>query len=479
MRHKLLCGAAGVCVMILLGSTSVQAATEKLTPAENAGDTKEVTLTVTLAWEDDDNADGMRPEEGIEVVVTRKIADVADKAGNKAESIEIEELSAGNEYCAEEKVAVFSDEGEAYEYSVSVEDESAEGYTLEMSPTLEANDNMTFALTAVPVDESAVAAENREFAALLSGLSAVQALALGLVCGAAVILAIAGILHLCGKKEEITDVGTAAEGNHKEETVWKEETARVENPSMPDSDGRAIGIVHNIGNRRNQQDTFGTASTRLGFLAVVSDGMGGLSNGEKVSQQAVKGMIQAADQVRASGSNNPLYEMLSLCNSQVLNLLGPDQIYKSGATLLAVLTNGSRFRWIAVGDSRIYLYCDSHLIQINREHIYKQKLLHMAVNKKATFDRVKSDPQRERLVSFLGMGDLEYIDGSLRPVDVRRGDKLLLMSDGVFNTISERTIIKILESTANADEAARLMEQQVLAAQNPKQDNFTCLILDF
>ena len=246
-----------------------------------------------------------------------------------------------------------------------------------------------------------------------------------------------------------------------------------------DTTRETIGKVHNVGRRRNQQDTVGTASTRLGVLAVVSDGMGGLSDGEKVSQKAVQGMLQAAGRVAVPGDENPLFMMLSEANEQVLKMLGPDQIYKSGATLLAVLVNNNRFHWVAVGDSRIYLYCSGHLFQINREHIYKQQLIAEAVNKNISFSRVNTDPQRDRLVSFLGMGELKWVDGSLRPVELKQGDKLLLMSDGIFNTISEEEIIRILENTRNAVDAAALMEQQVLAAGNPKQDNFTCVILDF
>lgn len=64
-------------------------------------------------------------------------------------------------------------------------------------------------------------------------------------------------------------------------------------------------------------------------------------------------------------------------------------------------------------------------------------------------------------------------------MEVRQGDKVLLMSDGIFNTISEAEIMNILESTKNAAEAASLMEKRVLEASNPNQDNFTCIILDF
>ena len=76
------------------------------------------------------------------------------------------------------------------------------------------------------------------------------------------------------------------------------------------------------------------------------------------------------------------------------------------------------------------------------------------------------------------MGELKYIDGSMRPVKTRQGDRLLLMSDGVFNTLSEQEICSILSGEENAEKAARILENQVLARQNPKQDNFTAIILD-
>ncbi|MCC8028208.1 MAG: protein phosphatase 2C domain-containing protein [Lachnospiraceae bacterium] len=300
---------------------------------------------------------------------------------------------------------------------------------------------------------------------------------IGFAVGFLLALVIAFLLNRSSRKNSTSSADVIEKKETENPAVQKKKP--VEAGSLPDADSGTIGKVHNVGCRRNQQDTVGFTNAGNGLLAVVSDGMGGLSDGEKVSQQAVMGMLQAAERVNQVTADNPLYEMLAAANSQVLKMLGPDKIYKSGATLLAVYTDGAKYHWIAVGDSRIYLYCGHHLLQVNSEHIYKRQLFRKAVNRKISFATVKNDPQRDRLVSFLGMGDLEEIDGSLRPAELQHGDKLLLMSDGVFNAVSEKAMLKILENTKNAAEAAVLMENQVLAAGNPKQDNFTCLILDF
>ena len=58
------------------------------------------------------------------------------------------------------------------------------------------------------------------------------------------------------------------------------------------------------------------------------------------------------------------------------------------------------------------------------------------------------------------------------------GDRLLLMSDGVFNTLSEQEMCEILKNSGSPEEAAQLFEQRILAYQRPKQDNFTAVILE-
>lgn len=311
-------------------------------------------------------------------------------------------------------------------------------------------------------------------------------MAAGFAAGVLAVLFISGVLRwMSGKHDENAREYKEDDRRKSEEQSegifsGRYQSTEIRLPSangLPDITKGTIGQIYNVGRRKNQQDNFGTKVTRLGLLSVVSDGMGGLSDGDKVSEKAVMGMFQASGTVK-SGHENPLFMMAGSTNQQITQMLGPEKVYKCGATLLAVLVNNGSFHWVSVGDSRIYFYCGRHLIQMNREHIYKWQLLQGAVNQGISFSAVNSDSQRSRLVSFLGMGDLKAIDGSLRPVRYQPGDKLLLMSDGVFNTISETEIISVLESTKNAAQAAKEMEHRILAANNPNQDNFTCIILD-
>lgn len=240
-----------------------------------------------------------------------------------------------------------------------------------------------------------------------------------------------------------------------------------------------IGKVHNIGKRNQQQDSLGVTDTAEGVFAVVADGMGGLSNGDKVSQTVVMTMLQdIAHQANNSGTQR-LFEMVSHANDTINRMLGVQSQYVSGSTVIAVLTGRDSFEWVSVGDSRICLYRGGRLIQLNREHNYESELLWQAVNGEISFQEIQENPKRRGLTSFIGMGKLKYVDGSCHPVSVAAGDWVLLMSDGIFNTLSDQEICDILENCQEPQQAAAEMEERILKYQRPKQDNFTAVILRF
>ncbi len=242
----------------------------------------------------------------------------------------------------------------------------------------------------------------------------------------------------------------------------------------------AVGRVHNVGSRPSQQDSFGVVTIRNGVFAVVADGMGGLSDGDKVSQKVVLTMMQDASRLKETRpGDRQLYSMLAHANEEVNDMLGASSRYKSGSTVIAVLTQGRSFQWIAVGDSRIYLFRGGRLLQLNVEHTYEKELLLKAVNQQISFAEAETDKQRSSVTSFVGMGELKHVEGSTRAMEMQPGDRLLLMSDGIFNTLSEQEIAAVLSGNADAQEAAAELEEQVLARQNPKQDNFTAVILDY
>ena len=246
---------------------------------------------------------------------------------------------------------------------------------------------------------------------------------------------------------------------------------------QPVSSDPKVAALHNIGRRSGQQDSFDVVPCAGGLLAVVADGMGGLSDGDKVSKKIVSTFHEDAARVRPGQSFDALYQMLAHANQEVNRMLGTSLQGKCGSTLLAVLMEKDRMQWTAVGDSRIYLYRGGSLIQVNREHTYKIDLLERAINGEMSFADLRKDAQLTRLCSYMGMGRIKHVDGSLNTVRLLPGDRVLLMSDGVFNTLSEEEIAGVLSRFDDVEQAAAVLEKKVLEKNSPTQDNFTCIIL--
>lgn len=240
-----------------------------------------------------------------------------------------------------------------------------------------------------------------------------------------------------------------------------------------------VGQLHNIGARPYQEDSSGVSMLDDGILAIVADGMGGLSGGDKVSQKIVYSMLTYGDQLRPGYIDGALERMVHATNEAVNKMLGPEGLYKSGSTLLAVLARGNRFHWIAVGDSHIYYLHNGHLVQLNEEHNRGQELLHKAARGEITYEEARNDPKKNGLTSFIGMGRLKYIDKSLDSIPLAPGDRIVLMTDGVFNALPDKTIEAVLNRYPNVQEAAAEMERLVIQRANPRQDNFTAVIIGF
>ena len=207
--------------------------------------------------------------------------------------------------------------------------------------------------------------------------------------------------------------------------------------------------------------------------------MGGLSNGDRVSQKIVQCMTGYARQLQPNQMDGVLTSLVDAANTQVNQMLGPSGIYKSGSTLLAVLVRGGRFHWITVGDSRIYLFRKGQMTKLNREHNLGNELLEKVARGEMSFEKAQQTPKKGSVTSFIGMGRLKYIDKSNQSIPIEAGDRILLMTDGVFNTLSEQVMASVLVQTADVQAAASEFERLIKQKAAPKQDNYSALILGF
>lgn len=251
---------------------------------------------------------------------------------------------------------------------------------------------------------------------------------------------------------------------------------------IPSRFGLAIGKVHGIGARETQQDAFGISDIKesmikeKGVLLVLADGMGGMQDGEKASISAVVTCLDCFERHNnTAGEGEVLLEMLRAANEQVRRELGHNAGF-GGSTILAAILKEGTVNWVSVGDSRIYLFQDGRLMQLNYEHNYAAVLEQMAENGEISFEEALTHPQRKALTSYIGLEEIPQIDSSEEPLLLKKGDRLLLMSDGVFGTLSQKEIEESMNYTA--EKSAMYMGSQIERRKKQHQDNYTVLVVE-
>lgn len=245
------------------------------------------------------------------------------------------------------------------------------------------------------------------------------------------------------------------------------------------SNGIQVAKLHEQGARKSQQDCFFVSPESFistqGLLAVVADGMGGLSDGDKVSQAAVTAVMNSFFQMSGE-SEKILPALLGQANAAVNQLLGPSGYGQSGSTIVMGLIKEGFFYWLSVGDSRICLYRGGVLYQLNREHVYKNELLVKAANGEVAYADVYTHPKAAGLTSFLGMGQLKHIDIPATPLKVYKGDIFMLMSDGVYNAVAMDDIKKA--AALGAEESVKYLQKSISEKNFPNQDNYTAVVIE-
>lgn len=243
------------------------------------------------------------------------------------------------------------------------------------------------------------------------------------------------------------------------------------------------GNSQHIGARSSQQDAFGFSDkddfafvAHGGVLAVVADGMGGMSNGGEASHLAVRAFLHAymakpADETVPTAMLRALEE----ANQVVITLshqVGEENV---GTTLVAAVIHDDALHWVSVGDSRLYLWRNGQLTQLSEDHIYANDLDRDAASGNISREDAENHPERHSLTSYLGLTPLDLIDHNLKSFPLLPGDRLLLCSDGLYAALEEIEIIPLFEH--EAQQTAEDLVALVLAKDRPSQDNLTIAIL--
>lgn len=244
------------------------------------------------------------------------------------------------------------------------------------------------------------------------------------------------------------------------------------------------GNSQNQGARTYQEDAFGYSNiidssvvSSKGILAVLSDGMGGLSNGKSVADYVVQTSLSLFETLDPRKNiSAQLENMIRVINDQICERYTDNGVSRAGATAVLAYFFKNRIYWVTAGDSRLYCFRNGHMLQLNEDHDYKNQLYRAFLAGEGSLLDAETDGQKDSLVSFMGKKGLPCVDISRRGYRVQPEDIFVLCSDGIYNGISSDTMKDIL-SSCDAQDASERIVSDILASHFPGQDNMTVLVI--
>ena len=229
------------------------------------------------------------------------------------------------------------------------------------------------------------------------------------------------------------------------------------------------------------------------ILAVVCDGMGGLSCGEVASKLALDAFCDAVTRLcggRIRGGKLFLEEKdaylilanaASRANSAVMNYRGehPD-LGDMGTTLVAAivcdLAGCASVSWINVGDSRIYTVDHRDILQVSRDHSYVQYLVDTG---EITYEEAKGHPKSNVITRAIGIGDDIEPDIDTFPLSGPECamTHIFLCSDGFSGSLDEADCMsRINDPATDVEQKAKFLVNQ--AKEKDGSDNITLIVID-
>jgi protein phosphatase len=213
-------------------------------------------------------------------------------------------------------------------------------------------------------------------------------------------------------------------------------------------------------------------------LFLVADGMGGHQEGERasaitarvVAQHALHEVVLALLEQRMNDPDRVSIAEILRVAVQDANDSVNEHIPEGGTTATVAVVLGDLAHIAHVGDSRAYLISNGSIEQITRDHSLIQRLIELD---QLTPEEAAEHPQRNVLYRAIGQSETLDVDAITRRLPP--WSTLLLCSDGLWNMVSETTIVEVIQKHSDPQQAC--VELVQLANERGGPDNISVILV--
>jgi serine/threonine protein phosphatase PrpC len=214
-----------------------------------------------------------------------------------------------------------------------------------------------------------------------------------------------------------------------------------------------------------------------GSVFAVCDGMGGAAAGEVASRIAVDTIYDMMQQGEAATDDESLARKLekAVCEAG-RRILTAAKINRSqrgmGTTVTIAALIGPRLLIGQVGDSRAYILRGRRLVQVTKDQSLVQQLIDA---KQMTEEEAKTFDKNNIILQALGTSEDVHVD--VTSVVLKKGDRLVMCSDGLSGLVENETIREVVSSASHPADACKILTEK--ACENGGHDNITAIVAAF
>ena len=210
-----------------------------------------------------------------------------------------------------------------------------------------------------------------------------------------------------------------------------------------------------------------------GPLLVVCDGMGGVVGGEVASELAAAAIWREMKGTPATRDPEVFARLLRratrVANHDVQAMARREVGLRGmGTTVSAAGVVDNRLVIATVGDSRAYVLRAGVIVQVTRDQSLSSALI------AAGHDPQQAERAGSAILQALGVAD--DVEPSLSVIPLRRGDRVLLCSDGLHQLVADPALALLMSEPHSVADAVRLLISAARAAGG--LDNITAIVAD-
>ncbi len=216
-----------------------------------------------------------------------------------------------------------------------------------------------------------------------------------------------------------------------------------------------------------------------GAVFAVCDGMGGAAAGEVASQLAVdilyESLVDGLDEraVKRDDLARRLVRAVETAGLRIFHEAKADRSRRGMGTTVTAAALVDDVLFIAqVGDSRGYILRGEKLVQVTRDQSLVNQLIEAG---QLTEEEAETFEHNNIILQALGTSDTVQVD--LTYAELRRGDILLLCSDGLSGMVKYDEIRELLKSSVEPLDICKSLTER--ANQAGGHDNITVIIVQF